>query len=43
MDSISEQWQVEKRFEPSMDKSDVDELTKGWKRAVKAARVWAEG
>lgn len=43
MDSISEQWQVEKRFEPSMDKSKVDELTKGWKRAVKAARVWAEG
>jgi glycerol kinase len=43
MESISEQWQVEKRFEPSMDKSEVDELTKGWKRAVKAARVWAEG
>lgn len=43
MESISEQWQVEKRFEPSMDKSEVDKLTKGWKRAVKAARVWAEG
>lgn len=43
MESISEQWQVEKRFEPSMKKEEVDELTKGWKRAVKAARVWAEG
>ncbi|MFW6347889.1 MAG: glycerol kinase GlpK [Cyclonatronaceae bacterium] len=43
MESISEQWQVEKKFEPSMEKAHVDELTKGWKRAVKAARAWAEG
>lgn len=42
MDSISQQWQVDKRFEPSMEASKVEELNKGWKRAIKAARVWAE-
>ncbi|MCH8567018.1 MAG: glycerol kinase GlpK [Balneolales bacterium] len=42
MDEISEQWQVDKRFEPSMDKEKVAELTKGWKRAIKAARTWSE-
>ncbi|MCH8558843.1 MAG: glycerol kinase GlpK [Balneolia bacterium] len=41
MESISKQWQVDKKFEPKMDKKEVESLTKGWKRAIKAARTWA--
>ena len=41
MESISKQWQVDKKFEPAMDKNDVETLTKGWKRAIKAARAWS--
>ncbi len=39
---IDEQWQVDKRFEPVMDKSDSDKLIKGWDKALKAAKAWSE-
>ena len=39
---IRKQWQVDKQFEPEMDAGKVAELTKGWKRAVKAAITWAD-
>lgn len=39
---IQKQWQVDKKFEPTMDPGKVAELTKGWKRAVKAAISWAD-
>ena len=42
MDEISNQWQVEKTFEPQMQSSQKNELIKGWKRAIKTAQVWSE-
>ncbi len=42
VDEISKQWQVDKKFEPSMDSDKVKELTKGWKRAVNASISWAD-
>jgi glycerol kinase len=41
-DEIQGQWQVDRVFEPSMPDSRRDELTAGWRRAVKAAKAWAE-
>lgn len=35
---IAAQWQVEKRFEPKMKKSDRDKLYDGWKEAVARVR-----
>jgi glycerol kinase len=43
MDDISNQWQVEKIFEPQMESSQKNNLIKGWKRAIKAAVAWSEG
>lgn len=42
IEDIRKQWNVDKQFEPSMEASKVAELTKGWKRAVKAAITWAD-
>jgi len=41
-DEINQQWQEDKRFEPSMDKKKADELKNGWKRALKATKAWSE-
>lgn len=41
-DEINKQWQQDRRFEPEMKKSSVDELMKGWNRALKATKSWAE-
>jgi len=40
--TISSQWQVDKTFSPAMDADKRNNLTKGWKRAVKAAQAWTE-
>ena len=37
---IQEQWKIDRVFEPGSD--DTKELIKGWHRAVKAAKAWAE-
>jgi len=42
IEEIRKQWQVDERFEPKMDPDKVNELTRGWKRAVKAAIAWAD-
>jgi glycerol kinase len=42
MDDISNQWQVEKIFEPRMKSSQKDNLVKGWKRAIKAVQAWSK-
>ena len=42
MDEISNQWQIEKTFEPQMQSSQKHELIKGWQRAIKAAVAWSE-
>ncbi|MFA5835193.1 MAG: glycerol kinase GlpK [Bacteroidota bacterium] len=41
MDDIKEQWQVNKKFSPNMEKEKVETLLQGWQRAVKAAIAWA--
>jgi glycerol kinase len=42
VESIQEQWQVDKRFMPSMEETRIAGLLKGWQRAVKASIAWAE-
>ncbi len=39
---INQQWQQDRKFEPEMNKSAVDELMKGWDRALKATKSWSE-
>lgn len=42
-DEIKNNWQLGRVFEPSMAGSRREELLNGWHRAVKCARIWAEG
>jgi len=39
---IQQQWQVDRKFIPDMDNRKINELLKGWQRAIKAAIAWAE-
>jgi glycerol kinase len=39
---IARAWQAEKTFTPVMEKSERASLLKGWQRAVRAAKAWAE-
>ena len=39
-EEIQQQWKIDKVFEPS--DADSSDLIKGWHRAVKAAKAWAE-
>ena len=41
-EEIQEQWQMDQVFEPTIDETKRNDLTKGWKRAVKAAIAWAD-
>ncbi len=43
MDEIKKQWQLDKTFIPGMPAETTSLLIKGWKRAVRAAKAWAEG
>lgn len=43
MEEIQKQWQVDRVFEPGMIEEESSRLSKGWQRAVKTAKVWAEG
>ncbi|MFZ4437759.1 MAG: glycerol kinase GlpK [Syntrophales bacterium] len=42
VEEISNRVQVEKRFLPKMDGEKVDQLTRGWKRALERSRNWVE-
>ena len=42
MESIQDQWQVDKKFSPMMDEDTRIKMSKDWHRAVKAAKAWAE-
>lgn len=42
IDEVKQYWQVDKVFEPTMKEEVRSQLTKGWKRAVRAAQAWAE-
>ena len=41
-DEIRENWQLGRRFEPVMDAGERKKLLRGWQRAVRCARLWAE-
>lgn len=43
MEEIQKQWQIDQVFEPGMTEEERNLLSKGWQRAVRAAKVWAEG
>ena len=42
VEEIKKQWIVEKEFEPKMEMEKVDELLKGWHKAVGKAKNWAD-
>ncbi|MDP4283225.1 MAG: glycerol kinase GlpK [Bacteroidota bacterium] len=42
MNEIGEQWKMEKCFEPDHNNKNIAEWIKGWNKAVKAAKAWAE-
>ncbi len=39
---ISAQWQIDQAFEPAIDAATRASLTRGWQRAVNAAKAWAD-
>ncbi|AHF16149.1 glycerol kinase GlpK [Niabella soli] len=39
---VERYWQVDQAFEPYMTEEVREQLTRGWKRAVKAAQAWTE-
>ncbi|HEY9340800.1 MAG TPA: FGGY-family carbohydrate kinase, partial [Hanamia sp.] len=41
MDEIQKQWEVDRHFEPE-ENDHTEALIKGWHKAVKACKVWAE-
>jgi glycerol kinase len=41
MEDLSGQWKIERSFEPGIEKN-IEERIKGWNRAVKAAKAYAE-
>ena len=41
-DEIRENWQLGRKFEPVMDSGERKKLLRGWQRAVRCARLWAE-
>jgi glycerol kinase len=43
VEDIQQQWKVDRRFQPTMDATRLQDLLSGWQRAVKAAIAWAEG
>ncbi len=42
MEEVRQYWQSDKIFSPGMSDEKRTELTRGWKRAVRAAQAWAE-
>jgi glycerol kinase len=41
-DEVRRQWQIDRTFSPMAGPSDVQAHIKGWHRAVKAAKAWAD-
>ncbi|MDR3397323.1 MAG: glycerol kinase GlpK [Pandoraea sp.] len=42
IDTLQRQWQLQRRFSRKLSENDVDRAVRGWQRAVRAAKVWAE-
>lgn len=43
MEEIQKQWQADAIFDPGMKAEERTQLSKGWERAVRSAKAWAEG
>ncbi|MFH5832502.1 glycerol kinase GlpK [Halalkalibaculum sp. DA384] len=39
-EEISQQWKIQRRYEPRMERSKVDEMYAGWHQAVERAKGW---
>ncbi|SAK39301.1 glycerol kinase [Caballeronia hypogeia] len=42
VDELKAQWQLERRFAPSLPEREVESCIAGWRRAVNAAKAWAD-
>ena len=42
IDEIKQQWQIDKTFSPQIEETQTRQLIKGWHRAVKASKFWAD-
>ncbi|WP_087724901.1 glycerol kinase GlpK [Pandoraea sp. PE-S2T-3] len=42
IDTLQRQWQLQQRFSRKLSEEEVNRAVKGWQRAVRAAKVWAE-
>ena len=41
-EEIRSQWQIDKRFEPQMDPNQVEEYTRGWRKALDRSKSWVD-
>jgi glycerol kinase len=41
-EAIKDQWEVDRRFTPSMEEERVDELRNGWNKALERSKAWEE-
>lgn len=41
-EQLEKQWKIDRTFEPSMKKPEVEELRAGWRKALERSRRWAE-
>jgi glycerol kinase len=42
VDELQNQWKLDRRFTPALPHADVKECLDGWKRAIRAAKAWAD-
>lgn len=42
VDELRSQWKIERTFSPLKSSEEISALVKGWERAIKAAKSWAE-
>jgi glycerol kinase len=42
IEEVKQQWQVDRTFSPQLKGEEIGSLIKGWHRAVKAAKAWAD-
>jgi glycerol kinase len=42
INEIKHQWQIDRTFSPQIKPEETVSLVKGWHRAVKAAKAWAD-
>jgi glycerol kinase len=42
INEIKQQWQIDRTFSPQIEETQTRQLIKGWHRAVKASKLWAD-